>query len=33
VKTFSAILYPQCLAPAAFVSFEHVATKQSAGRV
>ena len=33
VKTFSGILYPECLAPVRFVEFELVATNQPSGRV
>jgi quinol monooxygenase YgiN len=33
VKTFSGILYPECLAPVRFVDFELVATNQPPGRV
>jgi len=33
VKTFSGILYPECLAPVQFVDFELVATNQPAGGV
>jgi quinol monooxygenase YgiN len=33
VKTFSGILYPECLAPVQFVDFELIATNQAAGRV
>ena len=33
VKTFSGILYPECLAPVRFVDFELIATNQPVGQV